>query len=316
VPVNGFTFASGFWDSDLDGRPDLVIVNDHRTEYAWADTVHLLRNRGDGFDVVSTETHMALEVEGMGLGAGDLNGDGFPDFVVQAWDTRIMLSDGAGGFYEASASLGVTSSFGQEVGWGTELADVDNDGRLDLLINYGLLPPDEVSLGPIPEIILGDILNMNRVHQPDALHIQQADGGFIDVASEWGVDDDGVSRGFVLADLNRDGWLDIIKRDMMGRSRIYMSQCGTDGWLTIRLEQPGMNRRAVGARIDVRADEQTWTRWIHAGSTNISTGGPMVAHFGLGALDQVDSITVTWPDQEVSMIAPVDSRQRMVISRP
>ena len=315
IPVNSFAFASGWWDYDLDGWLDLIIVSDHRGEYDWAASSHLLRNRGDRFDEVSEETHMDLEVEGMGLAVGDLNKDGFPDFVVQAWDTYVMMSDGLGGFYEASASMGMTSSTAQEVGWGADVSDLNNDGLSDLMVAYGLLPPDEISLGPIPEIILGELLNMNRVRQPDALHLQQSDGLFVDAASDWGIDDTGVSRGFVLADLNRDGWLDIIKRDMMGPSQIYMSRCGSDAWFTIRLQQTGMNPNAVGARIDVRAGDQEWTRWIQAGSTNLSSGGPMEVHFGFGDLEQVDSISVTWPDQRVSMVERVDTRQHLVISR-
>ncbi|MGB0639516.1 MAG: ASPIC/UnbV domain-containing protein, partial [Myxococcota bacterium] len=63
------------------------------------------------------------------------------------------------------------------------------------------------------------------------------------------------------------------------------------------------------------AGDQEWTRWIQAGSTNLSSGGPMEVHFGFGDLEQVDSISVTWPDQRVSMVERVDTRQHLVISR-
>lgn len=80
---------------------------------------------------------------GEGLGAGDLNGDGFPDIYVANYEVagrgtrdRLYLSDGKGGFTDASH---MASS--AHIGRGVSMADFDRDGDLDIFVsNYRLQP--------------------------------------------------------------------------------------------------------------------------------------------------------------------------------
>ena len=65
----------------------------------------------------------------------------------------------------------------------------------------------------------------------------------------------GSNRGFVLADFNDDGWLDIAKRDVRGPNKLYMSRCGESAWLRVQLRMPGANTRAVGGRVILEADD-------------------------------------------------------------
>jgi hypothetical protein len=314
-PIDAFTFMGGFWDVDQDGDGDLLTVNDYRFEYDWAQPVRLLINDGGIFVDPPESVGLNLETEGMGLGVGDLNGDGLIDFAVSAAATHLMLSDGEGGYFESAAARGITSSIQQQVGWGAELADLDNDGRLDLSVAYGLLPPDEVTMGPMPEIILGDRLNMNWVEQPDALYVQDLSGNFTDVAEAWGLDHTGISRGFVLADLNRDGFLDRVSRDMWGPAQMSLSRCDDSAWLSIHLKQSGANPFAIGAEVTASVGEQRWTRWVQAGSTNLSSGGPTEVHIGLGTIAQVDRLEVRWPDGAYSVLEDVQTRAKIRLER-
>ena len=78
------------------------------------------------------------------------------------------------GFYEAVASRGIVAGPRQEVD--AALADPNNDGRLDMPVAYGLLLPDEVGMGPMPDIVIGDVLNLNFIRQPNALYVQDESG--------------------------------------------------------------------------------------------------------------------------------------------
>ena len=167
----------------------------------------------------------------------------------------------------------------------------------------------------MPEFVIGDMLNMNRVHQPNALYVQDEDGQFSDVGPDWGLDHDGISRGLLTVDLNHDGFLDLIERDLWGPTRIHISRCDDSAWIAIKLRQEGLNPYAVGAKVRVVNGETRHTRVIEAGSSSLSSGGPPEVHFGLGAMDTVERIEVQWPDGATSRLDDVATRARMTVTR-
>ncbi len=296
---DAYTYAGGFHDLDRDGWADLFLVNDYG---ALGGNVVLV-NRGGVF-AQSVGMGLDVVVAGTGLGAGDINEDGIPDFLVPDWrDLRLLISK-AGVWADGSEArhLTVDADRDQTTAWGAEMVDLDNDGDLDALVNYGFTS----ILDPDPR---------NTTEQPDAAYVQQADGSFIDLAPSWGIADLGTNRGLVAAELNGDGFPDVIKRDLDGPDVLYLSACDASGWLRIRLHAPGLNRHAVGAVVTVSVGDRRWTRDILAGGTSYASAGPPEAHLGLGDIDQVDVIEVRWPDGAVTTTRDVLSRQVVDITR-
>ena len=303
-----YTRVAGFHDLDADGLLDLYVVNDVGSVQGNI----LLYNQGQLTFARDEHGSLDLPMSGGGLGVGDVNGDGLPDMLIPQWDQiSLMLSGDGGRWFDYADVVGLTSDTtrGQRVGWGAELADMDNDGDLDAIVAYGHL---EVDL-PTPDWD-------NPTRQPDALFLQQDDGTFVDVATEWGIADEGTGRGFVLADLNDDGWLDIAKRELDGPDLLYVSRCGRNHWLRIRLSDPtSLNPLGVGAQVRVVGPSQTWTRTITAGGTGFGTGGPAELHVGLGRVQQVERIEVTWPDGAESWVGfglQTDREIQIIRSRP
>jgi len=297
---DGYTFVAGWHDLNNDMLPDLYVVNDFGVAFRNV----LLWNRGGG--VLEPDDNLAaldLVMTGMGLGVGDFTSDGVPDLVMPEWNGIYLMESTELGFWVQSGwAKGVYNNLenAQKVGWGADFGDMDNDGDLDIPVLFGLLDSPEYHPPP---------------NEPDALFIQDASGNFSDLAAEWGVDDRGDGRGFVLADLNGDGWLDMVKRNLSAPAVLYESRCGEAGWLRIRLHQDGMNRLAVGARVRVFDGGDRWVRTVVAGGHNFASAGPPEVHFGLGDRDAVHRIEVTWPDGQVSNLFDVSTRQVLDITR-
>lgn len=291
----GFTFVGGWWDPDRDLRPDLMIVND----FGQYGSNLLVHNQGAAF-ALEPSAGLDLEMHGMGLGVGDLNGDAVDDVVIAGWGLhRVMVSTSAG-WFDARAVMHFRGDLSrhQVIGWSSELADLDNDGDLDVAQGFGFIHGEDAA--PL---------------QPDEIY--RNDGAvFTPVGQEWGFAHEGNTRGVLAVDLNADGWLDLIRADMIGPATAQLAACGDAGWLAVSIDDARtLNRRGVGVELIAKAGASTWSRTIVDGGRSVLSAGPPVAHFGFGAVDVLDRLTVRWTDGEVSEFTDVPTRRAVRVTR-
>ncbi|MEZ4235321.1 MAG: CRTAC1 family protein [Myxococcota bacterium] len=298
----GYTFASGLYDLDGDQLPELLLSNDDGR----CQPSLLLANEGGRF-VIDAGSGLDRAAHDMGMAVGDLNGDDVPDLALTSFQEFGLLTSRASDT-TASGVLWVQNNGAlpladdQAYGWGAEFGDVDNDGDLDLAATFGYWSAYDGLSDPH--------------YQSDGLWIQGPDGRFVDEAATMRIHDPmSVSRGVVLADLNNDGWLDIVKRFLNAETPMYQSRCGAEGWLRIQVRQEGPNTRAIGARVAVTANGHRQVRWVQTGSSGMYSGAPTELHFGLGMADTVDEIEVLWPDGQASKVTGVATRQRIRLER-
>ena len=293
---DGYGFLIAVEDLDDDGQPELYSVNDFGP--LWRPN-QVVRANGEDWSTDQELIGLDVSVYGMGTAISDINGDEIPDFALTSWgEIALLESSGDRTWIRSATARGVTLNAEQQTSWGAEFVDLDNDKDMDLITAFGpLVMPDEIA-----DEIATTVGLITIADQPDALYVQDEHGAFTDQAEAWGIDDRGIGRGFVVADLNGDGWLDIIKRDLAGSSIAWQANCGDAQSVSITLEQEGMNIQAIGAQIRATVGDQVMTGKIRAGGTGHASSAPPLVHFGIGNADQIDQLRIVWPDGEYSRL--------------
>ncbi len=297
---DGYVQVATLADLDLDGDVDLYITN-HHGSYSGS---KLLLNDGTGTWTAAPDAGLDVNIEGMGVALGDTNDDGLPDLLISGWGELALLESVGAGVWartEKVRELVPDRDRDQEVAWGNALADLDNDGDLDAVVGFSKSNRDD-SARTDPE------------DQPDGLWLREGDV-FVDQASSWGLRQKRDTRAVVVWDYNGDGWLDVLKSAVGGKAVLWTARCGDAAWLEVSLAQPVPNPRAIGAQVRVEAGDRSWVRWVTAGSIGYVSSAPPQVHFGLGDVDAVDRVVVTWPDGTEETLEGVDARQRVTVTR-
>jgi len=158
--VDGWTSSAGFFDYDNDGELDLFICRyldwdfsknkycGSRVEggrsYCHPDNFkpisnYLFHNNGDGtFTDVSAKSHIAASPgKGLGVAFADFNNDGRMDISVanDSFQQFLFINNGDGTFTESAltAATGYTDEGKVFAGMGTDAADVNGDGKPDIV---------------------------------------------------------------------------------------------------------------------------------------------------------------------------------------
>ncbi|MCF6263188.1 MAG: CRTAC1 family protein [Xanthomonadales bacterium] len=221
------TMGPGVIVFDYDNDNDLDILVNNGTDFnsenntSSIHTPHLYRNEG-GFRFVDVTSEAGLDFPlfGMGVVAGDYDGDGWQDVLLTAWGgLHLLKNQGNGHFLDVTKTVGLTlegdwdhsGNFAPPWTTGAAFFDADNDGDIDILVaQYVRWSPN------------GDIYTtLDGIHKSYAtpelytgssprLFLQE-NGRFIDSTVKAGIfTPNAKSLGVALADVNNDSYLDVI----------------------------------------------------------------------------------------------------------
>jgi hypothetical protein len=189
------------------------------------------------------------------------------------------------------------------LGFGCGFADLDLDGRLDLV----------VANGHIDDTVRNIRGNVGYAQSPH-LFLNLGKGKFQDVAAGQAGDFSAprVGRGLAFADFDRDGDVDILLTTNNGPAFLFRNNIRS-GNKALRLQLNGTksNRDAIGAVVRLYNGGESQMRIVRGGSSYLSQS-EMPVTFGVGRAASVDRLTVEWPSgawQEFKNIAAGRSYQ-------
>jgi hypothetical protein len=307
IALSGWTLDLGHADFDLDGDEDLYVACDFGTD-------RLLVNDGDG--TFSDRTREAIGIDtkkGMNVEWGDYDGDGLLDvYVTNITDDYmregnfLWRNHGDGTFTDVARETG-THDTGW--GWAGKFFDYDNDGRLDLYVVNGWVSAGPESYAPAifemimqPGIDFTDARNWPPMgdkslsgYQRNRLFHNRGDGLFEELAERHGVDSRRDGRGIAVADLDRDGRLDLFVANADAEPHLYRNRIAPAGrWIAFELEGRRSNRDAIGTRLRATSGGRTRLRFVDGGNGFAGQSSRRV-HFGLGDAEAIDRLEVRWP---------------------
>ncbi len=224
-----------FFDSDLDGDLDLLLLNHNpknlpilnevsTAEFLKKDDpqmgLRLFRQSGGRFEDVTTKAGISGSALSYGLGAGisDLDNDGWPDIYISndyAVPDYLYINNQDGTFTNRlQEAVGHNSQFSM----GNDVADINNDGWADI-VTLDMLPEDNrrQKLLLAPDNFAKFDLNVRSgfyyQYMRNMLQLNNGIAGkgvtFSEVGQLAGISNTDWSWAALLADYDNDGWKDL-----------------------------------------------------------------------------------------------------------
>ena len=310
------TLSMLFSDWDRSGRRDLRITNDRHYYVDGSDQLWRVATGQSPRAYTADDGWVSMQIWGMGIASYDATGDGYPDvYLTSQGDNKLQtLTTGPSqpAYRDIALKRGVTATepyTGGDVlpstAWHPEFQDVNNDGFVDLFVSKG-------NVSAQPDFAQRD---------PSNLLLGQPDGTFREAGGDAGIATFDRGRGAGLADFNSDGLLDLVLVNYGADVRVWRNVGGgtaaapqaMGNWLALDVQQPGANRDAIGAWLEVKIGDSTIRRELTIGGGHV--GGQLGwTHIGIGSAGGAD-VRVTWPDGEVGPWQHVGADRFSIIER-
>ena len=294
-------------DYNNDGWPDILIANDTQPN-------KLYLNKKDGtFEERGVPAGIAFSEDGvaragMGVDAADYDRSGHASVIISNFANQMLSlyhNEGNGLFVDEAPQSEVGRATLVTLGFGCFFFDYDNDGWSDIFVADGHIE-DQIERV------------QKRVSYAEPAHLFHNMGGgqFQEVTAQMGAAfvAPRVARGAAYADIDNDGFLDVLISTNAGPALLFHSEGGTNHSLRLKLLGTKSNRNGIGAvvRVTSNNNKDKQGQMLRSGSSYLSQS-ELVLTFGLGAQMKAEAVEIQWPSGQIDKLSDINAGQTVTV---
>ncbi|NNK75173.1 MAG: VCBS repeat-containing protein, partial [Maribacter sp.] len=240
----------------------------------------------------------------------------------------LQLNNGNGSFSEVGQMAGISAT---EWSWSALFADFDQDSQKDLFITNGY----RQDITNLDFMVYGNqVLTMgteeaNRKQRLEELNKlpgiklhnymfkNKGDLQFENISTKAGFSKPTFSNGAAYADLDNDGDLDLVINNIDDTASLYENKIKLNEqnqFIKFRFKGEAPNVEGIGSQVEIFYDGQLQKQFFTPIRGYLSTV-EQALHFGLGNLNKLDSVKVTWPNGKEQLLKDIAINQVITLKQ-
>jgi hypothetical protein len=246
----------------------------------------------------------------MGADAADYDRSGRPSVIISNFANQMVSlyhNEGNGLFVDEAPQSEVGHATLVTLGFGCFFFDYDNDGWPDIFVADGHI-----------EDAIERVQKRVSYAEPSHLFHNLSGGKFQEVTAQMGpaFAAPRVARGAAYADIDNDGFLDVLVTTNAGSPVLFHNEGGTNHSLRLKLVGNKSNRDGIGAVAQVTSgdgsNKDKQSKMLRSGSSYLSQS-ELVLTFGLGSQTKADTVEVQWPSGQVDKLSNLNAGQTVTV---
>ncbi|WP_422082284.1 VCBS repeat-containing protein [Ulvibacterium sp.] len=240
----------------------------------------------------------------------------------------LQLNNGNGSFSEVGQLMGISAT---EWSWSALFADFDHDGLKDLCVTNGyrqditnldfmVYGNRVLSMGTEEANQKQRLEELNKlpgIKLPNYFFKNTGNLGFEDISKAVGFDKPTYSNGMAYADFDNDGDLDLVMNNLDDPAGLYRNNIvldSTNSYLRFRFKGEKPNLEGIGSQVELRYQGKLQKQYFTPYRGYLSSMEPAL-HFGLGNIQKVDTVLVTWPNGKKQLLTDLSTNQEIVLDQ-